>query len=300
MISRASSGVVGCLVLLLVPAAAPRAEPGDRVQKVKRLYEQLYYREAMVACEAALRAGHNSRANLISLLGFKGLIAASSGREAVAVEAFKRLLSVEAKAKLGAGLSPRIRRAYEAARRWSARHPPLALTLQSPETVGRRGTFGVVAEVRADPLAMVSQLVLRLRAGGTTSYAAYSAPPGRTASWAIRLAAISGLSQARVLELYVVALDREGNQVWLLGHATEPRTIALEGAPALVAVPPPLLVTPPAPPPPVARRSSVVRAWWFWSAIGAGVALATGLAVGLATRSPPDRVDARVTLETAP
>jgi tetratricopeptide (TPR) repeat protein len=281
--------------LLLALPAPLRADGSAHVLRVKQLFDQLYFKEALAACKTALEAGRRPRAELVQLLGYKALIAGSLGQEASAVEAFKQLLTIDPRAKLARGYAPRIRRAYEKAVAWVAAHGAIAIAVEAPATVARDGTLVLSAKAVKDPLSFAARGTLYLRASGEAPYTAHPAS-SLPLAWSLPLAGLRGLAAATALDYYLVVLDESLNEVALVGSAASPRRIALAGAPPALAVAPVAVAASPAP---GERRRPLLRRWWFWTAIGVAVAAtAVGVGVGVGARGDRDLVTAPVTLET--
>jgi hypothetical protein len=289
-----------CLAWLLALAVAlhpsPASAVSNRVKKVKTLYKQLFFDDATKVCRSVLDAGHNRREDLVELLKYKGLLAAVQGNNNEATKAFRQLLVIEPEASLGEGHPPRVERAFAAAQRWFRRQRPLTATPRAPASVLREGTVEISLEV-TDPLTMVSQAVLHIRAEGARRFKRHLARSSAGLRWAVQVARLQGIGAARRVEYYVTLLDHSFNEVGQVGRAAAPRPIALLGPPASVAGP--VVVSKPAPAPPKERRARPwYKRWWVWAAVGAAVvtAAAVGGAVG-AANSPSDTVDAPVTLE---
>ncbi len=283
------------MAILLALSADAGAQGSARVLRVKQLFDQLYFKEALGACDAALEAGRSSRAELVQLLGYKALVAGSLGQEAEAVEAFKRLLTIDPRAKLARGYAPRIRRAYERAAQWVAKHGAIQAAVTAPERVRRGEKLVVEARVTSDPLALAGRGRLYLRVAGGASYSAHASGAGAL-RWSLPLDALPGLAAATSLELYVALLDESQNEVVLWGSAEAPRRIHLEGGASALLAPLPAPLPAPAP-----RRRPLLRAWWFWTAVGVAVAAtAVGVGVGVGARGGREVVTAPVSLETGP
>jgi hypothetical protein len=287
------------VVVLALPTDAGAAGSA-RVLRVKGLFDQLYFREALGACNAALEAGRSSRAELVQLLGYKALIAGSLGQEAQATEVFKRLLTIDPRAKLARGYAPRIRRAYENAARWVAKQGAIQVVLEAPETVPRDGKLTLRLKLERDPLGQIARASLHLRAAGpgSASYASHPGDPAR--AFNVSLVGVPGIGAATLVDYYLVVLDKDHNELVLLGSPAAPRRVRLTGAPPAL---PALAVTPSTPvvPPPVERRRPLVARWWFWTTIGVALAAtAVGVGVGVGARGSRDTVTAPVRLETGP
>jgi tetratricopeptide (TPR) repeat protein len=280
-------------------AEEPRATGSARVLRVKQLFERLFYDDAMRVCRAALDAGRNSRGDLVKLFGYQGLIAASLGREAAAIDAFKRVLAIDPRAKLARGYAPRVRRAFDAALRFMQERAALEVAVSAPEEVDRDGELALGLAVKSDPLAMVERAVLFLRAAGAPDAGFTPLPTdrGRSLAWRVKLGSLPGIAAAPALEYYLAVLDRDFSELVLVGSAQAPRRIRIRAlARATPPVPVAVVISPRDPE--RDRQAPVYKRWWFWTAIGAAVATAVGVGVGFGARTPRETVSAPISLET--
>jgi hypothetical protein len=290
MISRVHPVAGGLCALVILAAPAPASSGEADLQKVKQLYDQLYFKEALILCDAIIDAGRNKREALLQLLLYRALIAASSGKEPLAVETFKRLLSIAPETTLDRAHAPRIRRAFAAARRWEARNKPLAVAVDAPKAASVRAPVAIRLVPTTDPLAVIQRATLYARVEGTSKFRYY---PTESAKLEWRVAVPTTATSAHPwLEYYVAAQDRAFNDVVVIASAEEPRRIKL------LDVPPPISALPPAPPPRRPRDRPLVQRWWLWTIVGAVVVgTAVGVGVGVGARRPGETVNAPITLE---
>ncbi len=286
------------VALGLLPAEAnaqgePRPAHAPRVQRVRELYERLYYAEAAKVCELALRHGGNTLKDMVYLLGFQGLIAAAQGKHAAAVSAFKQMLSIDPRAKLGRGQAPRIVAAYSQAQSWVSEKGPLAVAHSAPRSTLRGGAVEIKAVVVSDPLGLVRNAVLFVRAAGSTSWEERPAEPGTKPRWSLELALLPGADRARAIEFYVALLDKERNEVNLSGQPTAPHRIEIDGGEGALPASAPASAPATAPPP---SSFSLVRAWWFWTVVGMA-ATGTIVAVSVVASSKPSTIAAPISVE---
>jgi hypothetical protein len=285
------------LLALALVALAPSpvvAKVSSRVEKVKKLYDQLFFDDAMEVCRAVLDAGKNSREDLMVLLLYKGVLSAVQNKPAEAVTAFQQLLVVNPLTKMGPEHPPRVRRAFALAQRWFQRQKPLMVAVDAPARVLRRGTLEVSAQVTSDPLDMVAHLVLRVRARGFGAFRSHLVDKGEKQSWSVALDTIQGVGRAASLDYYVAALDESYNELTLAGSAVDPRSIRLAGAPAPVDRPAPQVTHATATPAP---SPAWYTRWWVWAAAGTVVTVAV-IAIAATAVGPPGKVDAPITLES--
>jgi len=292
MIVRVHRGASALAALMILAAPGPASGEAD-FQKVKRLYDQLYFKEAMLLCDGIIDAGRNRREALLELLLYRALIAASSGRETMAVDTFKRLLSIAPETTLGRGHAPRIRRAFAAASRWQERNKPLSVTVEAPEAASVRSPVLVRLVPTVDPLAIVQRATLHARVAGASKYRYYRTE-GPKLEWRVAVPT-TATSANPWMEYYVVAQDRAFNDVVTVASAKEPRRIKLLDAPL------PISALPLAPPPRRPRERPLVQRWWLWTIVGAVVVgAAVGVGVGVGARRPAETVNAPITLEATP
>jgi hypothetical protein len=265
----------------------------SRVQKVRQLYQQLYFDDAAKLCNEALEQGKNRRVDLIELLRYQGLLAAVRGKRKAAQTAFRKLLVVNPLVELGEGHPPRVRRAFKAARKWFTLQKPLMVDVTAPEEVLRQGAVEITMEVSSDPFSMVARAALRIRAGGTRAFVTrmVDAPASKddTARWSVDLAQLPGVQHATQLEYYVVAVDERHNVLSYAGSPGHLRSIRLAGQP----VP---LPRAPARAGPARAEQPWFERWWLWAVVGTVVGVAT-IAIIATTTGPDETVNAPVTIE---
>jgi len=285
------------LLVFLVPGRSlgEQSTAGSRVQKVQRLYQQLFFDDAAKVCQAVLDDGKNNRSDMRQLLLYNGVLAAVQQKQGAAVAAFKQLLVVNPVFRLDNTHPPRVRRAFVLAQRWLKRQKPLMIDVATPQEVLRRGKTEVAVNVLSDPLSMVKHGVLYIRAARQGPYRVHLVKLGRQARWSVDLDGIEGIARATSLEYIVAVLDGNYNQLTLHGSTHAPNTIKLAGAPALRQ---PVVATAPS----LDRRrrgpaaSPWYAKWWLWAAVGT-VVTASIVAVSVTASSPSGTVDAPVTLE---
>jgi len=174
---RATTRVGVCFALLVsvcalvAPPRTARAE-GPVVRRVRNLYQRLYFAEAAKVCAAALRRGKLARAELLQLLRMQGLIAAASGRDDRAKNAFARLLALDPRASLAPGHPPRVSRAFRRARASLAGAHLTLARLDLRQSDAEAALAGGTEAFR-----LARDLPTRLRAAALVEQAGGSAPP---------------------------------------------------------------------------------------------------------------------------
>ncbi|HKE18526.1 MAG TPA: hypothetical protein VKB80_26795 [Kofleriaceae bacterium] len=196
-----------------------------------------------------------------------GIAYAYLGREPEALAAFDMLLRLDPGHLLSYNLSPKVTLTFERARVQAARRPPPELQVQWPNGLRVAQPLPIDVEVVADPRRMLDRATIYVKRRGEPRFSAVDlalSPPGQR-----RRVTLPPVGEARpeVVQVYVAALDRSGNEVLRWGDESRPREIALRYDPA----------------PPWWRR------WWVWAGAGGAVAAGTAI-VFLATRPLPDNL----------
>lgn len=294
-------------MVVWAPPVFAAGSSSSRVHQVKRLYKQLFFDDAMKVCQAVLDAGRNPRADLVQLLKYKGLIAAVQGNKDLAIKTFKRLLVIDPLVKLRKGHPPRVRRAFAVASRWFKGEKPLMVEAKAPAVSSRKGSIKLRLDVVSDPLALVSEAILYVRAQGSKGFRSYlrKRKTKDYFRWKVRLSKLGELTYAESVEYYIATLDNNYNEIATHGSAAAPHQITLEGAAAPrpgvgVGVGPVAAI----PLHGVQHEQAVqdhptpspwYKRWWVWTVVGV-VVTATAVTIGAAAGSASDTVDAPVTL----
>jgi len=283
---RATTRVGVCFALLVsvcalvAPPRTARAE-GPVVRRVRNLYQRLYFAEAAKVCAAALRRGKLARAELLQLLRMQGLIAAASGRDDRAKNAFARLLALDPRASLAPGHPPRVSRAFRRARA-SLAGAHLTLALRAPRRAPFDRPLPISVALRADPLRQVDHAQLYLRAEGTRGRWQRLRRPRTDLRWRVDPRTLTAGRVARV-GFFVVVRDSHGNVLAQLGSAERPRSM--------------VLMAPTAERRPAVTGTPWYRRWWVWTAVGA-VVVGSAVALGVTLSRPADTVDAPIVIES--
>ena len=253
------------IVLLAIGSLARAAAADEHLSRARVELANVELEKAEASVAAGLDAGASTRAELIELYLLGGQIAASLGRDEVAVDRFRRALALDPKHEL-VGVAPKISAPFARAKAFYASRAPL----QVEHTVVREPERAVVLRIVSDPMKMVAEArITDVRTGET-----------------IR---VSGASELRVpvpgarrREVIASIHDRRGNELDAIGSKAVPIVVEATGA-AQGAEPP----GPGEPSPPRAARApgrSIAGRWYVW--LGAG-ALAGGAATyfGLGARA---------------
>jgi tetratricopeptide (TPR) repeat protein len=223
--------------------------------------------EALALLTRALAQGpyrHDEHAALYEQLG---IAYSYLGREREALAAFDMLLTLDPGHALSYNLSPKATLVFQSARAEASRRAPPELQVQWPHGLRVSQPLPIDLEVVTDPRRLLDRATIFVRRRGQPGFAALDlrlSPPGRHRR--VTLPPVDSV-RPEVVQVYVSAFDRRGNEVLRWGNAGRPREIALRYDP----------------PPPWWRR------WWVWASAG-GVILTGSAVVFLATRPPPSDV----------
>lgn len=258
--------------LVAAPGAA-RAEPGsEQLERAQRQLAGMNYRAACQGFRRAVEAGGLALEQLTD--AYRGLAECSAAlrRPDETREAFVRLLGIAPARGVSDTSSPLLREPYEAAMSfWAGKRRP-AVSFDATTHATRGAALVLEPVVERGPLPELTASVVLFVRQADGAFAPAEVVDGRAAL------APAELEGRESVEVYFALLDDHGNVTALAGSATEPIAIDLAG---------------PAPEPEGdherragARR--LTRRWWFWTAIGAGVAaivLGASIPAGLSRRA---------------
>jgi hypothetical protein len=302
--------------ILLCGASVWGASPVERVAQVNKLYGELLFAQARVACDAAIQAGDNSAKELALLFRLRGLIAASLADTKGALEAFKAWISVGADADLASKRhAPHIRKLFAEAKSGSIGKGIRLQHLPPAGEVRYDGQIALIGEVDGDNRKLVAFATLRYRWSGESAFKLQklSLKRGQLSSfWSVDT--MKRPADAAAFEYYLEAKDRFGNTVASVATATQPLRIVVQFAPQKLPpatkpmpsntsvdagmkndagmsstlaqnVPPAVVVVPTGPTgnstdEPPAIETPIYKKWWLWTVVGA-VVVGAGLGVGL-------------------
>lgn len=249
-----------------------RAAGAEGLPVIDRLLAEGAAEDALVVAERVLGGPRNPRPVILGALGRRGAAAARLGRRELALDSFRRALSLDPGLALPEGAGPAAEQLLAEARRAVAGSRPLALLHVPPGAVPRGQPARVPVSLEADPAGLVAELALHYRPAGRGAYSTVRAP--RTArEIAVPAAFLQNLRGGAAVEYYVAALDAREGELASAGSAAEPFVLQVAPAPAE------------APAPPRAATAWYGR-WWVWTIVG-GVALGAAGGAYLLTRDAP-------------
>jgi hypothetical protein len=267
-------GLAALAVLALMGTAR-----GDNLADARKAVESSDYDAARTALEKALADGTQGPDDLADLYRMKGIVDAAEGNTAAATTSFGKWLALDPKAALPAGTSPKITRPFDAAKTQAKGREPVKVkteTTSDPPTV--------TLEVQSDPFMMISTVRVHVRADGGKS---------KTVEGKKKLPI--DLPKGKRLDLYVEALDDNGNRVAVLGSPEVPIVITGAGGHEEVVVTKPEDKAKPLPPPPPPETHEVHERplylkWWMWTGVAVAIG-AGGAYFGMQARSETDQLN---------
>jgi hypothetical protein len=245
--------------------------PGAAAEALERgsaLLAAFQVAEALPLLERARAAGPHDHAEHVRIYEQLGIAYAYLERERDAVAAFDVLLDLDPGHVLSYELSPKVTFLFQRARREAGTAP--AVDLDWPEDPRVEDPLRIDVQVVSDPRAFLERGVLHVRRRGQSSWRALDLVLPDVGARAHAVVPAPATGRSEVLEVYLTALDREGNEVLLWAQEDRPRRIPLRHES----------------PGPWWRR------WWVWAVVGGALATGTGATVYAVTRDEPDRVPA--------
>lgn len=257
----------GLCALAAAPARADRddrASPGagstPKLAEARRAADELRYDRAQELLGEALREGKSSPDTMVRIYELAASTAVVLGNDELAELYYRRLLCIDPRADLEAGLAPKFKRPFAAARAYVSAHGAL-------RSRARRSGDSVEIFVESDPLARVAAVAL---ARGGEVGRGVALDPSRRARLPIPEAEGGEASELRLL-----LVDEFGNQLQLAPVPAETAASELTASG----------------PPAAAGSRSFLRTWWIWT-IPAAASLGVGLAAGLQSQQASDDLDA--------
>lgn len=252
------SGAISALAPTLAPGLGLARADSPRLAEARRAIEEVRYDRAEELLGAALRDGGNSPETVQEIYKLAASTAVVLGKEELGEQYYRRLLSLDPKARLDEGVAPKLKRPFIVAQAHVNAHGALRART-------RRAGDNVEIVVENDPLAMVTAVALR----GARGDAARLSPEGRAV---IALDPGKNEDDARL-----VLLDELGNQLQVL---------PVPAAEVAMPAPPPT-----AEPAADEARPGLLRSWWFWT-VPAGLSLGVGVVTGLQSQQASEDLDA--------
>ncbi len=252
-------------------AAAAGAATDRELATVDAELEQGELDAALARVRAALSHGPHPYEQHVRLIEKLATVESFLERESAAMRTFDMLLALDPDHMLSYEASPKATRKFEKARQAASARPAPEVQVSWPYDLEVSRPLPIDVEVVADPKHFLARATLFARRRGEPRFSAVDLrlpPRGRHES--IRLPALD-TGKPEVMEVYLTAFDRRGNEVLRWAGPDQPRAIALAHEPP----------------------TPWYRTWWVWAGVGAAAAIATGVAVFVATDEPPDLIGGR-------
>lgn len=269
-----------CGALLLLAAAPAFAEANGDLDKAQALFDQLNYKQAQPALDAAWKHPGNDRSQVLMILELQGVVAATLNQAAKATGYFAQLLALDPTHKLAGDWPPRVMTPFYEAKGRVGDQGGVSFKPGKPALSGGK-VIQIGAEL-SDPTKLAKKVRFHVRSdGGAWNVSTVDAQKHAAAS-----------SDGAKVEWWAELLNEFDGVLALAGDAATPVTEgeAPKAAPVAEAALPP-------PPPPVesARQESAPWSAGRWAGIAVGaagvVAVGVGVVEGLQASSLRDQVN---------
>ncbi len=285
--SRRSLPLSLVVLLLICGSAKAGGETDKLIDQASAYYGDLDFEKALGALQKAFQVPGNTRGQLIRMYHLSGLCLSSLGRYRDAEDSFSRLLVLDPGARLGADVSPRVRKPFN--RLVQKKMPRLGVRLVPPAyaQLGQPLTFG--AKVAADPVGMIEGVRVFFRRGKTGKFSSVRSPlkGGGEQPVTVPPAAWEADGKGERVLWYAVVEGANQSRLQEFGDAAHPSALEVtEAPPEEIAA---------------AGETAWYQRWWVWALIGGVAAAATTTAVVLTTaQTPSGPYDFDVDFSTSP
>lgn len=243
--------------ITLAPGAALAQ---DALQQAEAAYLEVDFEGTYSHAIAALRAGGHDPTQLVRIYQLLGISASALGHEDEARDYFVRMLGIDRDAELDSSVPPRLRDPFLEARGvWAARPGRLGIR------VGLDRARSALRVELSDPTDTGRRVLVHTRLEGEAQYVTQDAEARATIE-----VPVQGAASADRVEYYVELLDEHRNVMLAEGTAFEPRVVGRERV---------------APGPAAAGGPSIFEEPVFWIVVGAVVAVAAGITMGVVADS---------------
>jgi tetratricopeptide (TPR) repeat protein len=257
------------------------------IDQASAFYGDLDFEKALDALQKAFIAQGNTRAQLIRIYHLSGLCLASLGRYADAEDSFSRLLALDPGFRLGAGVSPRIRKPFN--QLVEKKMPRLGLRLVPPAHAQLGQPLAFVSEVVADPVGMIEGVRVFFRRGDTGKFSSVHSSLAGEGEQVVTIpfTAWEGHGKGDQIHWYAVVEGAKQSRLQEFSDAAHPSSLeVVEKSPEEIAA---------------AGETAWYERWWVWAIIGGVVAGATATTVVLTTdQTPSGPFDFSVDFSTSP
>ncbi len=308
--------MIGLVVALLSAPTARADESDDKLARAERLFNELEYDKAIQVADEVLSSPDVGPAALVEAYRIKGLSLSGDDRIDDAFMVFRRLMAINPRYQLSKDISPRLAAPFYQAAAIAGEEGVVDLAHIEPDSVGQLGGLELACHVKANPYNMIREVRLRYRTPAEELTGELREPmQGKKAKLTFTLPV--ELSAAALL-YHFEALNQHGGVLGRSGSGGQPYRVQVEpgalaaagttdspgdgsgsgGGTVVASGDEPPVSDPQAdqaaaaatsPPPDDLRDDSGAsgdqpfwKTWWFWTAVGGGVAVITATAVGVA------------------
>jgi len=290
--------VLVCAVMLL--ASVARADEIDELlAQAERLFNELEYNKAIKIADRILQTPDVSPEKLVEAYRIKGLSLSGDDRIDDAFMIFRRLMAINPRYQLSKDVSPRLAAPFYQAAAIAGEEGVVELAHIEPAQTSKLAGLELTCRVKANPYGMIKQVRLRYRTPENKLTGELKQPmTGKIADLTFRL---PDDLQTDALLYHFEALNQYGGVIGRSGSGAHPYRLQVtkpvvaaadsgdaaagtgsdakadEAAQAATGAPPDDLNEGDT----GSGETPFWKTWWFWTAIGGGVAVVTGTAVGV-------------------
>ena len=257
-------GVLGggcCMAIAAEPHVA-----GDVIRAATSAYAELDFEKALGLARQAERTEGNSRDLLVRIYHLEGLCLGALERYQEARTVFHRLLTLEPAFRLGADISPRVRKPFEEARRTNPRR--LEVRSVPPAGAWKGEVVGLAFVVASDPAGMLRSIRIWYKTNEQQKYRSIRAPLRGRGRHIVNLTVPAIKGDKGRLEWYAVAEGEHYSRLQQFGDARHPAVLEIVDRDTLAAAP----------------SRPWYKQWWVWTIVGGVVVAGATTAAVLATR----------------
>lgn len=269
------------ILIILIPqiAFSQRSELND----ITTYFDNAQYQECYTLLNKTLRDGRNSRMDLSFIYLYLGMLNAAEDQRDMAVEYYKKAISLNPEITLSENLPPKLTEPFEEVR--SQGVTELSLSVEFPEEIGQKTNSQIGIIINGGEVAIAKQVVLYHRLNSSSQF--------RTKSISIdnqniiQMPIPEGLSNENdALQFYIVLTDEFHNLIDRFGNDNDPYSITFNES-----------LQPVTDTPFQEIQENWYQKWWVWTIIGAVVigGAATGIALGL-TSGEESAIFTRITI----
>ncbi len=267
LLSRlAIAGLTACLLCVFASSTSHAATPREQLERARQLIDEAEFEEALKLLNDELEQPGNSQETLAQLYQLQGITYLYLGQEANARRSFEKLLEANPLHELPRSSSPKVRQLFESVRADVRARQAKAVRLSHdpPKTATAGERLEIEAEIEALPAGAQAQLHFRRSGKPTWSTTRLQQKGGDDWLGIIPAFELPAEGAPYALEYYLELTDASGARLTGAGSASEPLSVRVEGAAAVV--------TPSEP-----GEEPLYAKWWFWAIAGGVVAgAATG------------------------